>query len=82
MIRRNIRSNKGQQISEFAAALVLLVLCFFIPLLDLGIMPVRYFLSQELIASYARKLSLCESLSQSFAVLDSVACSRKTLCCA
>jgi hypothetical protein len=70
MIRRNIRSNKGQQISEFAAALVLLVLIFFVPLLDLGIMPVRYFLSQELIATYARKLSLCESLSQSFAVLD------------
>lgn len=70
MTRRNGRSSKGQQISEFAAALVLLVFLFFIPLLDLGIMPVRYFLAQELIASFARKLSLCESLSQSFAVMD------------
>ncbi len=70
MIRTNIRSNKGQQISEFAAALVLLVFLFFIPLLDLGIMPVRFFLAQEIIASYARKLSLCESLSQSFALMD------------
>ncbi len=43
MIRRKIRSNKGQQITEFAAALILLVFLFFIPLLDLGIMPVRYF---------------------------------------
>ncbi len=67
---RSLRSNKGQQISEFAAALVLLVLVFFIPLLDLGIMPIRYFLAQELISTYARKLSLCESLSQSFAVMD------------
>lgn len=70
MIRTNFRSNKGAQIPEFAAALILLVFLFFIPLLDLGIMPVRYFLAQELIATYARKLSLCESLSQSFAVMD------------
>lgn len=70
MIRRKIRRDKGQQISEFAAALVLLVFCFFIPLLDLGIMPVRYFLAQEIIAGFTRKLSLCESLSQSFAVMD------------
>jgi hypothetical protein len=73
MIRRKLRSNrsnKGQQITEFAAALILLVFLFFIPLLDLGIMPVRYFLAQELIGTYARKLSLCESLSQSFAVMD------------
>lgn len=70
MIRVKIRRNKGQQITEFAAALILLVFLFFIPLLDLGIMPVRYFLAQELIGTYARKLSLCESLSQSFAVMD------------
>src|ERR1700721_3009997 len=67
----NIRSNKGSaQISEFAAALVLLVLCLFVPLLDLGIMPVRWFLAQEIISTYARKLSLCESLSQAYAVMD------------
>lgn len=70
MRRRNIRSNKGAQIAEFAAALVLLVLLFFVPMLDLGILPVRYFLAQELISTYARKLSLCESLSQSYAVMD------------
>jgi hypothetical protein len=67
----NIRSKKGSaQISEFAAALVLLVLCLFVPLLDLGIMPVRWFLSHEIISTYARKLSLCESLSQAYAVMD------------
>lgn len=70
MIRSKFRTNKGAQISEFAAALVLLVFLFFIPMLDLGILPVRYFLAQELISSYARKLSLCESLSQSYAVMD------------
>lgn len=69
-VRRHVRSTRGQHIAEFAAALVLLVLCFFVPMLDLGIMPVRYFMSQEIIASYARRLSLCESLSQAYAVMN------------
>ncbi|MGH9554144.1 MAG: hypothetical protein ACRD3W_32500 [Terriglobales bacterium] len=55
---------------EFAAALVLLVLVFFVPLLDLGIMPVRYFMSQELIAQYTRRLSHCETLTQAFEQLN------------
>ena len=70
MVRIKTRSDNGQQISEFGAALVLLVLVFFVPLLDLGIMPVRWFLAQEIIQNYARKLSLCESLSQSFQVME------------
>jgi hypothetical protein len=67
---RDRRSGRGQQIVEFAAALVLLVFLFFIPLLDLGIMPVRYFMSQELISQYARRLSHCESLTQAYAEMD------------
>jgi hypothetical protein len=50
--------------------MVLLVLVLFVPLLDMGIMPVRWFLAQEIISTYARKLSLCESLSQAYAVMD------------
>lgn len=68
--RRRTRTSQGQHIAEFAAAFVLLVLCFFVPMLDLGIMPVRYFMSQEIVSSYARRLSLCESLSQAYAVMN------------
>ncbi len=64
------RQNAGQQIPEFAAALVLLVLLFFVPLLDLGIMPVRYFMSQQLIQQYARRLSHCETLTQAYAEMN------------
>lgn len=67
---KRIRSDRGQQITEFAAALVLLVLLFFIPLLDLGIMPIRYFMSQELIGQYVRRLSHCETLTQAYAELN------------
>lgn len=67
---RESRSCRGQHITEFAAAIVLLVFLFFIPLLDLGILPVRYFIAQELISTYARKLSHCETLSQSYQVMN------------
>lgn len=48
----------------------MLVLLFFVPLLDLGIMPVRYFMAQELINQYARKLSHCESLTQAYSEME------------
>lgn len=64
------RDSFGQQLPEFAAALVLLVMLFFIPLLDLGIMPVRYFMSQQLIQQYARRLSHCETLTQAYAEMN------------
>jgi hypothetical protein len=66
---RKPRSAEGQQITEFAAALAILFFVVFIPLLDLGIMPVRWFLAQELVGTYARKLALCETFSQSLARL-------------
>jgi hypothetical protein len=58
------------QLAEFAAALVILILVFFIPLLDLGILPVRYFMAQELIQQYARRLSHCETLTQAYAEMN------------
>lgn len=64
------RPQHGQQITEFAAALVLLVLLFFVPMLDLGIMPIRYFMSQQLIQQYARRLSHCETLTQAYAEMN------------
>jgi hypothetical protein len=69
-VRKKNRGANGQQISEFAAALVLLFLIFFVPMLDLGIMPVRWFLAREIIANYARKLSLCETYSQALSLLS------------
>jgi hypothetical protein len=63
------RNSAGQQISEFAAALVLLFTFFFVPLLDLGVLPIRWLLAQELIETYARQLSLSETFSQALTKL-------------
>ncbi len=68
--RREQGNTQGQQIPEFAGALVLLFFFFFIPLIDLGVLPVRWFLSQELIQTYARQLSLCETYSQALTKLN------------
>jgi hypothetical protein len=65
-----IRGQRGAQMTEFAAALALLFMCFFVPLMDLGILPIRWLLAQELIQSYARQLSLCETYSQALAKLQ------------
>jgi hypothetical protein len=69
-VSRKARCSKGQQITEFAAALALLFMVFFVPCLDLGIMPVRWFLAKEIVGNYARKLSLCETYSQALAVIN------------
>lgn len=69
-MRYKSRGAKGQQITEFGAALVLLFLIFFMPMLDLGILPIRWFLSREIVANYARKLSLCETYSQALSMLN------------
>src|SRR5580658_9888607 len=68
--KKNLRNQHGAQITEFAAALVILVLVFFIPLLDIGIMPIRYFMAQELVQQYARRLSHCETLTQAYAEMS------------
>ncbi len=70
LIKLNRRNAHGQQISEFAAAFALLFIFFFIPLFDLGVMPIRWILSQEIVQTYARQLSLCETFSQALAKLQ------------
>lgn len=64
------RSPIGSNIPDFAAALVLLVIVVFIPLLDLTILPIRWMLAREIINDYSRKLALCETLSKSFQTIQ------------
>jgi hypothetical protein len=60
------RKQSGQQAAEFGAALVILVVCIFLPLIDLAIIPIRYGLAQSLVGNYVRSLSLSENASQAF----------------
>jgi hypothetical protein len=70
-LQKRKRSNqRGAQAPEFAAALTVLLIGVFLPLLDLGIIPVRWLLSKEIIQGYTRKLALSENFTQALAILE------------
>jgi hypothetical protein len=52
------------QISEFGAAVFLLVGCIVLPLLNLSIIPVRFAMGKSIIATEARTLAKSESFSE------------------
>ncbi len=65
------RDRSGAQTLEFAAAVTVLIFAIILPFLDLGIIPVHWMLSQEIVTNYTRKLTLCKKFSQAQAMLDS-----------
>ncbi len=71
MRRRQKRSNqRGSQLPEFTAAIVMLVFVVFIPMLDLIILPVRWILAHEIVSTYSRKLALCETFSEAYETMQ------------
>lgn len=64
------RNNYGAQMVEFAAALVVLLICILLPLLDFAVIPVHWLLSQEIVTHYAHRLAISQKFSQALAMLD------------
>lgn len=56
----------GQQIAEFAAAFVVLVVAVIIPFIDFGTLALRWGLAADLIGSFAPKLAVMDKLSEAF----------------
>jgi hypothetical protein len=69
--RSLLARQSGSQIVEFLAAIVLLLGFLVIPCLDLAIVPIRWMMAQELINSYVRTLSMCETFTESQHIIDS-----------
>jgi hypothetical protein len=77
--RHSLRANRqlkraterGANLTEFSAAIVVLVIGFMVPLLDLGVIPIHWLLSKEIISSYVRKLALSETFSQAMTQVNS-----------
>ena len=63
--------SSGQQSVEFAAAMALLVGCVFVPLIDAGIIPVRFGLASSCLDSLTQQLSRTETLTNAYEMLDS-----------
>lgn len=47
-----------------------MVVFVLIPMLDFVVVPVRWMMAQEIVNNYARKLAMCETLSQSYATME------------
>lgn len=60
------RRHRGASAAEFAASLVVLVMFFVIPFLDLGVIPIRWGLANHLVTSFSVNLARAETLSRAF----------------
>ncbi len=65
-----LRKPHGSQIAEFSAAFVLLIIGIMIPLLDLGILPLHWILTEEIINTQTRRLAQCKTFSQAVNLLN------------
>ncbi|MBY0552456.1 MAG: hypothetical protein K2W95_34565 [Candidatus Obscuribacterales bacterium] len=61
------RKERGSQIVEFGASIGIFFACILLPLLDFGIIPVRWLMARELITKATRQISYCETFSQALA---------------
>ncbi|MBX9689633.1 MAG: hypothetical protein K2X27_23180 [Candidatus Obscuribacterales bacterium] len=70
-MKRNskIHDPKGAALIEFAAAFLLLVVFFFIPLVNLSFIALRYFIAEGAIQEFAHRLALTDKRSESYANL-------------
>ena len=66
---RNKRRTIGAVMTEFSAAMVVFICLFLIPLIDIGVIPIRYFMAQGVLNDTAVKLALCEKRSAAYDIL-------------
>lgn len=67
--QRRKRTAKGAALAEFGAAFVLLVVFFFIPLVNMSFIGVRFFIAQGAIQEFAHRLAMAEKRSDSYSML-------------
>jgi len=65
MIRRRFRA-QGQQLADFTVAFGFLIVFVILPLIDLGVVPVRFLIAQSSVSNYMKQLALCERASDAF----------------
>lgn len=70
-MRISLRSERGSQTVEFGAALALFVSMILVPIINYSVIPLRWILANQLVSTNARKMSFCETFSQSQRMLRS-----------
>lgn len=71
-IRRSaqLRTSRGSQIAEFAAALALLTVAIIVPVIDFSVVPIRWMMAQETVKTYSRQLACCASFSEAVRMIQ------------
>ena len=70
--RKSRRRNKcGHAISEFGSAMVLFICFFLAPLIDVSFIPVRYLIAQGVLCELTHRLSLAETRTDAYTLLNS-----------
>lgn len=67
---RRTRDARGAQISEFGAALSVLLFAVIL-FVNVVVLPVRWYMARELMLGYVQKLALCETYSEALSILAS-----------
>jgi hypothetical protein len=62
---RRGKTNRGH-ITEFATALIVLICFIFIPIIDMGFVPMRYWLANGTINDFTHRLSHCEKRTEAY----------------
>ena len=70
-ISNKVRTKRGAALTEFAAAFVVLVVFFFIPLVNMSFIGVRFFIAQGAVQEFVHRLALAEKRSDSYNSLAS-----------
>lgn len=69
--KQKSRRERGTAITEFGAAFVVLVIFFFIPLVNLSFIGVRFLMAQGAVLEFAHRLALAEKRNDSYTTLAS-----------
>ncbi|MGH9550461.1 MAG: hypothetical protein ACRD3W_13855 [Terriglobales bacterium] len=61
---RKRRNEKGSSLTEFGPALAIFIIFVIVPLLDLGVIPIRYGIAYGVLNQLTKRMGMCEKLSQ------------------
>lgn len=56
--------------SEFSGALIIFILFMFLPLINIGIMPVRYLIAHGTMSEMAHRMAVCEKRTDAYKLLQ------------
>ncbi len=63
-MRPRNRRQTGSSMTEFSGAMVIFILFIFAPLINVGILPVRYLIAHGIMTEMTHRMAICEAHSK------------------